>query len=339
MTARAAFRDGVTRVNRAPLMLGALFAVTLLVALPLSIALGSMIESHLGRSLAADAAAAGTNYDWWQEFSAQASGLGTTFTPSIVGFGAVLENLSGILDNRPLAVTVAGATAAWLVLWSFLSGGIIDRYARSRPTRSAGFFAACGTHFWRFLRLGVLAWFTYYVLFAGIHVWLFEWLYPRLTHDTTVERTAFAIRLACYGVFGLLLMLCNLVFDYARIRIVVEDRRSALGALAASVRFVRRNRGTLALYAWNGAAFVVLVLLYALIAPGAPGSGVWMWLVLGVGELYIFARHYLKLLFYASQTAFFQGALAHAAYTAAPAVVWPESPAAEAILNADSIAR
>jgi hypothetical protein len=32
---------------------------------------------------------------------------------------------------------------------------------------------------------------------------------------------------------------------------------------------------------------------------------------------------------------FFQGALAHAAYTAAPPIVWPDSPAAESIINAD----
>ena len=58
-----------------------------------------MIATHLGASLAADAAAAGTNYDWWQEFPSQATGLGTTFVPSIIGFGAVLDNLSGFLDN------------------------------------------------------------------------------------------------------------------------------------------------------------------------------------------------------------------------------------------------
>ena len=111
--------------------------MTLLVSLPLSFALGGMIEEHLGRSLAADAAAAGTDYDWWQEFSAQATGLGTTFVPSIVGFGAVLDNLDSLLDNQRLAVTIAGATCAWLVIWSFLSGGVIDRLARARPTRSA----------------------------------------------------------------------------------------------------------------------------------------------------------------------------------------------------------
>ena len=56
--------------------------------------------------------------------------------------------------------------------------------------------------------------------------------------------------------------------------------------------------------------------------------------VLFLGELYILARHYLKLVFYASETALFQSALAHARYTASPVVVWPDSPAVEAIVNA-----
>ena len=42
----------------------------------------------------------------------------------------------------------------------------------------------------------------------------------------------------------------------------------------------------------------------------------------------------LKLVFFASQTAFFQRSLAHADYTAAPTPLWPESPAAEEIINA-----
>ena len=339
MTARAAFREGIRRVNGAPMVVAGMFAVTLFVSLPLSYALRGMIAAHLGSSLAADQAAAGTNYDWWQEFSAQASGLGTTFVPSITGFGAVLDNLSGFLDHTPLAATIAGVTAAWLVLWSFLAGGIIDRFARARRTRSHGFFGACGMHFWRLLRLGVVAWLVYGFLFRYVHAWIFLDAYPWLTSDVTVERTAFAIRLAGYAIFLTLLILCNLVFDYARVRIVVEDRRSALGAILAGGRFVRRHAaGTAGLYMLNAAAFLLLVALYVLLAPGAPRYGLSMWLVFGLGELYILARHYLKLLFYASETVFFQGALAHAAYTAAPALVWPESPAAEMIGNAEPTA-
>jgi hypothetical protein len=336
MPPRAAFREGIRRVNAAPMVLAGMFAVTLGVALPLSYALRGMIAAHLGTSLAADSVASGVDHDWWLEFSSQAAGLGTTFVPSITGFGAVLDNLSGLLDHAPLATTIAGVTAAWLMLWSFLAGGIIDRFARARRTRAHGFFGACGMHFWRLLRLGILAWLAYGFLFRYVHGWLFAGAYPWLTRDMTVERSAFAVRLGAYLVFGALLIFCNIVFDYARIRIVVEDRRSALGAILAGGRFVRRHlAGALALYLLNAAAFLALIAIYAVVAPGAPRAGLSMWLVFGVGELYIVARHYLKLLFYASETVFFQGALAHAAYTAAPAVLWPDSPAAETIGNAD----
>ncbi len=336
MSALSALRDGLRRVNRAPLVVLGMFLVTLFVALPLSLALRGMIQAHLGASLEADTLAAGANADWWQEFSAQAAGLATTFVPSVIGFGAVLDNLSGLLDNVPVATTVAGATLAWLVIWSFLSGGVLDRLARNRPTRTAGFFAACGTHFWRFLRLGFLGWFVYLFLFRTLHDLIFQDAFYRLVRDLTVERQAFAIRLAGYVIFGALLVFCVMLFDFARVRIVVEDRRSALGALIASVRFVRRNFGrVVALYLLNGLLFVVLLALYAVATPGAPRSGLHAIVVLLIGELYILARHYLKLLFYASETALFQGALAHAEYTAGPAVVWPESPAVEAIVNAE----
>jgi hypothetical protein len=331
-TAGSALREGVRRVNAAPLVVAGTFLVTLLIALPLAIALGSMIEAHLGASLAADAAAASTNYDWWQEFSSQAVGLATTFVPSIIGAGAVLDNLSNFVDRVPLATTVAGAVAAWLVIWSFVSGGVLDRLARARKTRTPGFFAACGTHFWRFLRLGAVAWVVYLAVFEYVHGWIFTSALGALTRETTVERTAFLFRLAGYGLFGVLLVGCNIIFDYARIRIVVEDRRSAIGALAAGARFAARHaRGVAGLYALNGLAFLGLVLAYALLAPGAPGAGWSMWVTFAIGQAYILGRHYLKLLFYASETAFFQHALAHAAYTASPTVVWPDSPAAEAI--------
>ena len=333
MTVWAAWRDGARRINGAPVVLFGMVLLTLLVALPMSLALRGMIATQLGDSLYGVALASGANYDWWQEFSAQATGLGTTFAPSILGFGAVLDNISGILDNRAMAATIAGATAAWLFLWSFLSGGVLDRYARMRPTRAPGFFAACGTHVWRFARLGVLAWLVYWALFTVVHPYLFDTFYPWATRNVTAERTAFAIRALLYFLFGTLLILFNVIFDYARIRIVVEDRRSAIGALVAGARFVRRHPATLRLYLLNGLCFVLLALLYGLVVPGAR-SGATIWLALIVGQIYIVLRHYVKLLFYASETAFFQKALAHAAYTAAPPVEWPDSPAAESIGNA-----
>jgi hypothetical protein len=331
MTVMTAWRDGVGRVNRAPTILLAVWAMTVAASLPLTLVLRSMIAQHLGSSLAADTAAAGVNYDWMHEFADQASGIGVTFNATVIGFGAVLDNLSATLDDVSRPLVIAGAASAYVVLWLFVAGGVLDRYARDRATRSYGFFAAAGLFFWRFLRLAAIQWVTYAVLFGWVHPLLFHRLFPRMTHEVAVERTAFLIRVALYAVFLILLGTCTLIFDYAKVRAVVEDRRSALGAVAGSIRFIRRNPGAMALFLVNVAAFAIVVLLYAALAPGAGGRGLGMWLVVVIGQVYIAARLWVKLAFWASETALFQGRLAHAGYVAAATPIWPESPAAEAI--------
>jgi hypothetical protein len=328
--------DGFRRVLAAPAVLAGVFVVTLAAALPLAVTLRGAIEAHLGRSLVADAAAEAVDYDWWQEFSSSSSAagtLGTTFSPSIIGFAATLDNISSVLEAQRESSLVAAALAAYFLVWTFLSGGIVDRYARQRPTRAHGFFAASGVFFWRFLRLALVAGTAYWLLFAFVHVWLFDDLYEWLTRDLAVERVAFFWRVALYASFGAALVAVNIAVDYARIRMVVEDRRSAIGALSAAVGFLGRHPGRAAgLYALNGLVFVVLLAAWAVAAPGAGGAGLSMWLGFAGTQLYLLARLLLKLQFMASQTALFQRSLAHAGYTSAPASVWPESPAAEAIV-------
>lgn len=327
------YREGLRRVAAAPWVWIGTWVATLALAVPLALVLRGMIGDHLGQSLAAGSVASGVNWDWWQEFRSQATGLGTTFTPSVLGFAAVLRNLSDLADNQPLPTVIAGAVAAWLVVWSFLAGGILDRYARHRTVGTTGFFAACGTHVWPLLRLGGIALVLYAVLFAWIHPLLFDdGLYRWLTQDFDSERLAFVVRALLYVAFAFLLAAVNIVVDYARVRLVVEGRRSAVFAMTAGERFVRRHlSGAVGLYLLNTAGFLALIALYALVAPGAGRSGWTMWLTLLVGQAYIALRLGVKLGFCATQVVFFQRSLAHADYVAAPVPEWPESPAAEAI--------
>jgi hypothetical protein len=333
-TPLSAWRDGLQRVRHAPAILIGVWALTVLVSLPLALGLRGLIEQHLGSSLAADSAAAGVNYDWWQEFSDQATGLGVTFKPTIIGFGAVLDNLSAFIDNEHRPIVIVGAATAYVVLWIFFAGGIIDRYARDRATRAPGFFAASGVFFFRFLRLAVVMWGVYALLFFHVHPWLFGDVFPRLTRDVTVERSAFLMRAALYVVFGLLVAACNLIFDYAKVVAVVEDRRSMIGAIRAAVAFIQRNAGAaVSLYVINLLLFAAVLAVYALVAPGAGAGGWSTWTGLAIGQLYVLGRLGVKLTFWASETALFQGRLAHAGYVAAPVTTWPDSPSADAIMR------
>ena len=89
-------------------------ALTFLLALPLAVAAA---RSDRGRSSAPACRPArvadGVSYDWWTEFTAQASGLGATFTPSIIGFASTLDALSRVLDARypPRRAAVAARRA------------------------------------------------------------------------------------------------------------------------------------------------------------------------------------------------------------------------------------
>ena len=195
MTVWRAFADGLARVARAPSLVAGLWLATILLAWPLALTLRAMLAAHLGDSLAADAAAIGVNHDWWQEFLAQTSPLGQTFVPAVIGVAAVLQNISSIADAQGIPATaIAGVVSAHLVLSLFLTGGVLDRLARNHRVGTFAFFAACGVHFLRLLRLSLIAGVVYSALFLSLHPWLFDTMFSALTRDVTVERTAIGSR-------------------------------------------------------------------------------------------------------------------------------------------------
>jgi hypothetical protein len=133
-----------------------------------------------------------------------------------------------------------------------------------------------------------------------------------------------------YAIFITLVAVATIVFDYAKVRAVVEDRRSVTGALIASLRFILRNPiRVLGLSAINSVLFLAVIGVWALINQGAGGAGVWMWTGVAVSQGYILARLVVKLQVLASETALFQRSLAHWGYSAVPIAVRPEPPIVE----------
>lgn len=193
------------------------------------------------------------------------------------------------------------AMLASVVIWSFAWGGILDRYARNRPTRGRGFFGACGAHFPALLRLGL----AMLLIDAGIAM---------AVGDTTRAIVAVAM---------------GMVATFARIRIVVEDRRSALGATLGALRFLWRNPAGIGLIVVFAILQTVAVVALSFTIDADAQSG-WRRAVL---EASIVVPVILILAEHAAGVSLFQARLAHASYTAAPPIAWPDSPAAEAITN------
>jgi hypothetical protein len=325
--------DGWRRVGAAPLLVMGIWLLTLAVTWPSARALERTISADLGPSASGTTALNGVDASWWLEFRQRHPEEGATFRPSVIGFAAVLRNISGFADNdgpdgqRLVLAVVYGA------LWLFFWGGILDRYARRRRVGAHAFFGTCGVFFWRFIRLALIAGLVYWLLFGVIHGLLFDRLYPWMTRDLDTERTAFLIRVLLYAVFAVPVAALVLLFDLAKARAVVEDRRSMLGAVLAAARLLRRHPlACIAPFLLNVALFLVVLLVYAFVAPGAGGGNTLSFAyMVFIGEVYVAARLAVRLAFGATAVAIVQDRLAHAGYTSAPIPVWPDSPAAEAV--------
>lgn len=232
--------------------------------------------------------------------------LAYALVPSTVGVTDRMDVYVALIDASALDPVPALVSLIWVpahaALMTFLLGGFMDRLARNRATGTFGFFGACGMYAFRFLRLGLIA--------VPIYAALLLWLSPRFPTEGRAI------------VLGLLVFLVHLLFDYAKVRMVVEDRRSAIGALSAGIRFIRRHPG----------AALMLAALNASLA----AATWWLAVTFTIGlsaavYAYLLARALLRLIFAASAIALFQSRLAHAGYTARAPATWPESPAAEAV--------
>jgi hypothetical protein len=320
-----AFVEGWRRALGAPAVTASLLVATWFLAQPLALAFRTVLESEFRTEGAGLVVVAEP-----RDAAARARELGRLIEGELGFFGSPAA-VSDWLRHDPLNPFLAGMAAACAALWLFVSGGILDRFARGRPIYTAAFFAACGVYFVRFLRLAVVIGAAYFVLFRWLYPLLFVTLAGLLSGDTATDDDTLRVRGVLYAVFAAALVVVGAITDFAKVRAVVEDRRGMLGAIAASIRFIlRRPLRVLGLYLLNLFALIVILRLWVQAEPGADAPS---WLALLLVLLYLVARIWAKLAFLASEVVFFQGELAHIDYTAAPLPVWPDSPEAEAMEN------
>jgi hypothetical protein len=302
---------GIRRVLRAPLLIAGIYLLSLLVAVPLALAVRAAIGDSLGASQVSEQMRSGFDLTWHVEFSAERKdSLAQSFGPWVTGGHGIIWNIERMLDGAMMETGWEFALAGmlWLFAWAFFTGGVIDRYANpDAPHLRVRFFSHCAEYFPTLAQLLIVAMLYYWAVFRFVARPLHRWV-ERATLDVTVERTVIFYTAGVYLVTGLLLWLGSLVLDYARISTVVEKRRGALRALAGGALFVLRNplRATgLGLALLLIAAAVVGV--YILVAPG-PGQSTpaGIAFAFAAGQLYIVVRLVAKLWTYASQTSLMQ---------------------------------
>ncbi len=262
-----------------------LLAINLLIALLLTAPFYRELMLQIGSSLTGRTLLDGFSYTWLAEF-----------------------RLNNDLFERTMDSMIFPAAVGYIFLWSVLSGGIIETFRPGDEGGGSGrFFVGISRYAFPFLRLTVISSIVYLLVYwlleieawGRIEILLEESPYPRLE---TILGVGSSLVMIC------LLLFLDMVFDYARIKRVLDGRPSVIGAIAGSVRFCLGNlRQTLALYFSITLLSGVLIAIYVIAYNFIPQNRLsWIIAIFLVQETFMLVRIFLRVSTYSCQMEYYR---------------------------------
>ena len=95
-----AFAKGINSSIRVKKIILFVFIVNLIFGLVLALPLYNTLQNSFGNSLVRNNMMKGFDYQWWSEFQFNNKGFVTSFNPSIIGIGAILNNKPAVDTGR-----------------------------------------------------------------------------------------------------------------------------------------------------------------------------------------------------------------------------------------------
>jgi hypothetical protein len=274
---------GLRLVWRRQRVLWWVYAINFLLALMGTLPVAMRLGSALDRSLAAERLYRGFDVGALIELLSQ---------PDV---------LSAVRAGVPAALLL---TIVYFVFMLFLTGGILEVYRCDRTLTTGEFFQACGTFFWRFVRLLV---FHVIVLAPVALFWgrVQSWS-GRLASDAPQEMLGFYVQVGGLIIAVFLLMAVRLWFDMAQVQAVAEGEHRMRRMVVRAFKLTAGNFCQLfwiylriSLLAWLGLALAVWVWI-KLVRPE------WVAVSFLLGQAVIFLWLAVRLWLRASETAWFQ---------------------------------
>jgi len=280
------FFDGLVRASRSWKMILLLMGVNLLVSIPVVMPVFWLIAQTGSERQAANTMLADTLDPHWM------ADLINERLP-----GESLGSLGGQVGALLLVMAVS-----YLLLNTLFAGGILEVFASEdgRFTMRK-FWAGCGAYFWRFFRLMLIS-----LLFYGaayLIYFLIRQPIDSAAQQASAYESIFYQRWAAMALLVLLFAFVNMVFDYAKISVVVGDRRWMFREAIKAIRFGARNFFRAYSLYWL-IALVGLVGFAALAwlrASVHQSSAVAVLLAILLAQVAMAARMWARLTFYAAE--------------------------------------
>jgi len=251
-----AVAEGLRAVRRRASLVALLLAVNLLTASLLAIPLVGVLEESLKNTDASGNMLYGFDHAWWIAWHAGRTGWTRSFQPDLFGSGFAFKNLELLLrgslpaglfesiedaqNDYPVDPLILGLGIAYLLVQAFLTGGVLGALrGEQAPTPLRGLLHGSGFYFGRILRVAALA-----LVLDGLAFWLnvpFAAWAERRAQECVSETTALAWLFGRHLLLLAALLVVFLLSCYAKVIVVLEDRRSAFLALLTAAGFCLRN--------------------------------------------------------------------------------------------------
>jgi hypothetical protein len=245
MTIRAAIRQGFAMARRTRSVVWVLLLVNLGLAAWAASPIYQGVLSYTGHSLMSQTLARGFSTDWLTDFAFNNPGALQHYADIITWFGVVCLPVNAVL-----------------------AGGVLARFRTPEQPYSLGdFFRNAARYASRMLWLMVIALVCYWIVFRVLNQGLSD-LIDKRTRDWLDDRPVFWLQLGAGVLLLVSLGFVNIVMDYARVRIVMDDTSSAVQAFLGSLGFSLGRFGR-AVMAWAIPSLggVVLLAIYLVVGP------------------------------------------------------------------------
>jgi hypothetical protein len=298
MTAGVAIRQGLSTARRVRSAVWPLFLINLGLAALATLPIYQGIMRFTSHSRVSRELAQAFSFDWLTDFS---------------------FNSPGSLDRYSLLIGYAGLLA--ILVNAVLAGGVLPRFRAPEQQYSLGsFFRDSLRYAWRLLRLMVIGLVCYWLVFKLINQKLGD-VVSRWTRDSMDDRSVFLAHLGVtlLGLLGLAFV--NLIMDYARVKLVLEEGTSAVEAFLGSLGFsLGRLRKAATVYVFPSLCGLALLGIYRLIMPWnlinapAPAGDSWLArthepamlaLLFVIQQAVMFGRYWFRVATWAGEWAYY----------------------------------
>jgi hypothetical protein len=306
-----ALKHGFSLVGQHRKMLGLIYLVNLCVGLVFAVPLFKWFHTQVSTLGTRDDLLAGFNYSWWSAFKPSADGLAESIRPGLSGgFAPLFDNLELLLTGEHLVFGwfVFAIAMAYLFIAAFFNGGAIALFSDERKTFSASrFFSAAGLNFHHMAALAATTLIVFALLYKLVNPFIFS-IVDNTVGNSHSQVFAWTMNLIAYLIIFDLVFLFTLIFDYAKVIVIIEKKESSWLCIWLAVKFIFSH-----FLKVIGLNILLLLIAAALVLVGGfvmslfqPTQFFLLILVVLFQQIFIVAKIGMRLTFYASETVLYQ---------------------------------